>query len=637
MSLDELNKHLQSMDDSEDIHRQHDVDEYNPFGQANTEGENPFLKEREWKEPQKGLTSKQKKILKIIGIIVSVLIVVGLGWWGWEKWKKDSFHEDRVVVSIDGPKDADSTQTVEYFIKYENNNRITLRDVEVVLTYAENFQPIDNVNLKYLSKSSSKVYVGDIKPGAKAEVPFKGIFYAPKDYQVYLRASMDYSVSGRSEKLHSSGQLGVNIDNSPLLLDVVAPREAADGDSVEYVIDYKNLDVRSLEDVQLRAEFPQGFQLVSSNPNTSEGDNVWYMGTLEANQGGKVRIQGKLSGSPDDGKTFKLSLGKMGDDGNFVVYNQRVVNTRMVVAALSIKQSLVNGAENGITKAGANLSYRINYENNSNIGMRNAIVTVEIDSKIVDYSKLSIDRGSFDESKKTISWKASDVPELINIQPKGKGELKFTVPVLEIIPVTGVQDKNFTVRTVAKIDSPDIPSVASENKIIGSSAMELKLGSKVIIETLGYYEDANVENSGPMPLEVGKETTYTMHWTIFNVSNELQDAVLTASIPSGYRWTGKTYPENEHVEFDSRTNIISWRVGGVNPGVGLLEPKREVSFQIGITPQSNQSGRSLTLLNPGTFKAKDGFTKEEINLQIPMKDMQLHEDVSIPPDGYKVK
>ncbi len=637
MSLEELNKHLHSNKDHDDIHRSHDADTYNPFGQENKQEQNPFLKEQEWKEPQKGLTIKQKKILKIIGIILAVSVLSGLIWWGWDKWKKNSFHEDRVSVSIDGPKDADSTQKVEYIIKYENNNRVTLRDVEIIINYSENFQPVDNVNLKYLSKSNSKIYVGDIKPGAKSEVSFKGIFYAPKDYQVYLRASMNYLVSGMPDKFHSSGQLGVNIDNAPLLLDVVAPREAADGDSVEYIIDYKNLDVRSLEGVQLRAEFPQGLQIISSNPNTSEGNNIWYIGTLESNEGGKVRIQGKISGNYDEGKSLKISLGKVGDDGNFIVYNQQVANTKIVASALSIKQSIRNGDAKGIIKAGNELSYVINYENNSDIGIRNAIVEVEIDSKIVDYSKISVKNGFFDESKKTISWKASDAPGLANIQPKGKGTLEFKVPIFKIIPVTSSGDRNLTVRTIAKIDSPDVPSLISQNKIISSNVLELKLGSKVIVETLGYYEDANIKNSGPMPLEVGKETTYTLHWTVFNVSNELQDVVLTSSIPTGYCWTGKIYPENEQIEFDERTNVIYWKIGGVNPGVGLLEPRKEVSFQIGVTPQSNQSGSVLILLNQGVFKAKDSFTNENIEIQIPQKDTQLFEDLSIPPKGYKVE
>jgi len=90
----------------------------------------------------------------------------------------------------------------------------------------------------------------------------------------------------------------------------------------------------------------------------------------------------------------------------------------------------------------------------------------------------------------------------------------FSVPVKSTIPVESSQDKNFTVHLLRKIDSPDIPVPDGSDKIIGSNDLELKLASKVLFNVYGYYNDSKIKNSGPIPMQVGSPTTFTIHWSV---------------------------------------------------------------------------------------------------------------------------
>lgn len=633
MPLDEIKKSLYKDNHARSM-GSHESDNFDPL-HAESDS-NPFVSQHEWQSQADAIKRKRKLIWKIVGGIFIFVIVLGGSWYGYGVWKKNSFLEDRVIVSIDGPQEADSNEIVQYDVTFTNNNRAALHDAEIYLEYAENFQPVDNVNLKYISKGSSKLYIGDIKPRSSETFQIKGTFYAPKDFQVYLRASLKYKVLNRESAYESKSQLGVNIATAPVVLDVVLPRESVDGDSVECVIDYKNLDVRSISEGQVKIEYPQGFQFTSATPSPSKGGNVWYIGTLEQNQGGKIRLQGKISGNPDQIRTFKIMIGRESEGGDFVVYNQRSLQMKMIAAAFSISQEMEMGAKNGIVLPGEELAYLVKFKNTSSIGMRNAIVTVELSGRVLDFSKLNAEKGSFDESKGLITWKASDVSQLAILEPGAEGQVRFKIPVKEMIPVEKDTDKNYVVRSVAKIDSADIPSSNESNKIIGSDILELKLGSKVLFETLGFYNDKNIQNSGPMPLQIGKETTYVMHWNITSVSNDIIDSKVSATLPSGVRWTGKVYPENEKISYDSRSNSIVWKIGTVEAGAGIIKPKREVSFQIGITPQSNQLNRTLILLNKSSFSGNDSFTSQSLILENNEKDTQLREDSKIDSSGYKV-
>lgn len=637
MPIDDLNKELYNYNSKIVPKHKHEGSVYDP-GQTGATAPSPFDEQENWNKPQKGLTTKQKKIAIIGGSIFFAIVLAVAGFFVFRWWQKSAFYQDRVSVYFEGPQEVDSTQDTKYIIHYKNDNRATLKNAEIRLNYSGNFQPTDNVNLKYLSPSSSKIFIGDIAPKSKKTVELVGRFYAPKDFPVYLYASLDFVPSNSSESVSVTNQIGVNITAAPVLLDVIAPQETIDGYDIEYLIDYKNLDIRRMSDMQIRVEFPQGFRISKAQPMPSEKNSYWYIGNMEANQGGKIIINGQLQGVSGDQKSIFVSLGQMDNDGNFVVFDRKEYGTKMVSPVLTINQSLNNKDKDSyVIKPGENLSYEINYKNTGAIGLRDAIIYVQIEGKILDFSKLSIEKGSYDEKTGIITWKASDVPELKNIEPQAAGSVKFSIPVKSRIPADSSSDRNFIVSSVAKIDSPDIPVANGTNKIIGSNKLELKLASKVIFEVNGYYNDSKISNSGPLPLKVGSPTTFTIHWLITNISNDVSNTKIISSLPSGLRWTGKIYPENEKITYSDRTNQIIWDIGDVAAGVGVLAPKRDAAFQIEVIPQSNQVGEPIALINESILSATDTFTGEDIMLRANKKDTQLNEDPSVGYTNGKVE
>ncbi|EKD46912.1 MAG: hypothetical protein ACD_67C00020G0002 [uncultured bacterium] len=627
MPLDELNKQLYDPNSEDIINRSHEKSEYDPVASAGVNA-SPFDEQQQWNRPQKGLSPVQKRNIWIgVAIFFVLALMIGGGFF-YQWWTKNAFHQDRVTMSFEGPKEADSTQPIKYIIHYTNNNRVTLKNAEIQLNYSENFQPMDNLNLKYLSPTASKIFVGDIAPMSQGAVELKGVFYAPKDFPVYLNSQIHFVPSNGTSELFVENKLGVKITAAPVLLEVSAPKLAVDGDRLEYMIDYQNLDVRRISNVQVRVDFPQGFQMSDSQPRASEKEGIWYVGNLESNQGGKIRINGKINGKSEEGKNFVVTLGFLGAEDKFIVYDKQELTTRIVSPILAVTQKL-SDKDGEIINAGELLKFSVMFQNTGNIGLRDAIVTVELKGKILDFSKIDADKGFYDSGKNLIIWKASDVPELANINPKAGGLVTFTVPVKTIIPIENKLDKNFIVSSIAKIDSPDVPTPIDSNKIIGSNSLELKLASKVLFDTRGYFTDSKIENSGPLPLETGRETTFTIHWTIINISNDITGAKVVSSLPTGARWTGEIYPANEKVSYNERTNQIVWDAGDVPSGTGALVPGREIAFQVGVTPQINQVGEPINLLNKSVFTANDPFVGVNVSLGGNSKNTLLFEDPTV--------
>ena len=634
MSLSDLEKKLYDAD-SGIGNRKHEENQFD-ISQAKKADAQILSQEKNWKKTPDTGKFERKKIYKFGAIALGVIFLIASFTVGYVKFKQSAFKESNVTIKIEGPSEVNGSENAKYKVTFKNDNRSDLSNAQILLNYPENFKPKENQDLKINDPANSKIIVGTIKGRAEKSFEITGDFFAAKDDVVYLNATLEYSPSDFSIKFQAKNQLGVKVGSSPLFLEIEAPLETVSGSKTDYVINYKNTSSEYFDGLRLKVEYPDGFSYISSDVSPSEGNNVWYLGSLGPNQDGKIVITGNIKGSGEEGKTIKAYLGYSGADGKFAVYNQKERITKIASSILSISQSLYNQTDLNIDP-GEVLRYTIKFANNGDIAIKDAIITEEIDSRVLDFSKLYLDKGkgSYDASKKTITWRAAELPKLASLAPGDEGEVSFSIPVLEIIPVENSNDNNFTVVSTARIDSPTIPSPIGSNKTIASNVMALKLNSKIILDEKGYYADSGIPNSGPLPPKVGQETSYTIHWKVINVSNDINDVKVVSSLPSGVKWTGKFLPISEAINFNDRTNQIEWNAGNLKNGSGILDTPREVSFQISVTPQINQVGKEILLLSPLILTAKDMFTNIDAKVEVKEKDNKLIEDPSV-DNKYKV-
>ncbi|MFH0969041.1 MAG: hypothetical protein V1804_00870 [Patescibacteria group bacterium] len=623
MSLDDLEKKLYDPDSGIEK-RTHEESQFNPLSSSNS-GLDSLKEEKQWSEQENVPGIDKKKFIKIGAIALGSIILVAAFIVGFVKYRQSAFKQERVSIKIEGLAQVNGFEKTAYKIIFKNDNRASLDNAKILLNYSENFRPDESQNLKIDNPSNSRIILGTIKGNSEGEIDIAGSFLAAKDSTVYINSTLEYTPSSFSIAFQSKSQFGVNIESSPLFLEVEAPLEAVDGNKIDYVVNYRNTSGEYFDGVRLKVEYPEGFSFISSNPSPSEGNIIWYLGSIAPNQDGKIVITGMINGSEQEEKVIKAYLGYASGNGYFVVYNQKEKLTKISSSPLFILQQIDEKADSNVD-AGELLRYSIEYKNNGSIAMQDVVITEEIDSRVLDFSKLESGKGSYDASKKIIIWKASDIPALSSLAPGQGGKISFSVPILGRIPVGNINDSNFTVISTAKIDSPSIANPIGSNKTIASSTLNLKLNSRAVLEVKGYYNDSGIPNSGPIPPKVGQETSYTIHWKIINVSNNLSDVKVVSSLPSGVKWNGKFLPNDESLSFNERTNQVEWAIGNMKNGVGILEPAKEVSFQISVVPQVNQVGEELVLVNPSILTAKDVFTGVDIKSEVGQKDNNISED-----------
>jgi len=129
-------------------------------------------------------------------------------------------------------------------------------------------------------------------PAPKAAAPAPAPAPAPTGDGM-VRSSMAIPTASRGAALSL---------NDHLLVEKVAPREVAIGQSFDYWVKATNKSGVELRDVVIADELPAGFQLASSDPASSganAGRTLWNLGTLAPGQTKSIKVTGKANAAGD--------------------------------------------------------------------------------------------------------------------------------------------------------------------------------------------------------------------------------------------------------------------------------------------------------------------------------------------------
>jgi len=628
MSLFDIRKKLYKKDAPPDI-SEHPISEYNPI--ASKTSTDAYSEEDLWLEKKAGLQVSEKKVIgKGLTALVAILVIILVSVVIYE-FRLVAFNKRNAQVAVSGPEQIKSGQLVRYEIDYKNNNWVNMKNAAIKIQYPENFRPEPDKNFKPDTPTSGIYSLGIVMPRSSGKIVFSGKAYSPKGALIYLKADFSYQPFSFTGQFDANAQLGVSVIPAPIVLEIHGQQDVVSGNVINYAVTYKNDGVEALDDLQVKMSYPEGFTFASSMPAADKEDNVWQLPTLGPGESGRITINGRLEGVNDMTRTARVSIGTMNGE-DFMSYNDEALDTKMTASPLLIAQT-VNDQKQLNVNAGQYLQFKIAYQNSGNIGLRDVIVTEKLDSPVLDYSTLDIKGGKFDASTKLITWKASDIVAFKNLNPGVGGLISFSIHVKKNIPLEGNDKKNFVIVSLAKIDSPDVPTPIATNKIISSNEMDMKLNSKMIIDTKGFYNDTTIPNSGPIPPVVGQETTYTIHWKVMNVSNDISNAKVSAVLPTNATMTGKFFPDDARINYNERTNSIVWDIGKIDAGTGVLNAPLEAAFQIKIKPSVDQFNKEVGLLGISTFSAKDLFTGDELSVSSATKSSSLPEDVPLTKAG----
>lgn len=555
-----------------------------------------------------------RKLVLTIAALALLLLAAGVFFkaGGW------LFAPENVQITINGPKETDSNKVVEYTISFENNNWVDLENAELIITYPTIFRFIAENGFE-ASTSRAILPLGTVKKSSLSSVKIKGSFQSLQDQVALITATLRAAPSGVTSLTDFESRYSIAVEGSSLIIDLAAPLQVGDGQFADYVVTYRNESTVTMENLELRLSYPEGFVPKELIPRPNRDERVWNVPRLAPGESDTVTVHGIITGAQGDVKRIVAELGVPQGDGSLFSYADIVRQTRIIASPLVISQRINSDAFKSAAP-GEGLSYQILFRNNGDVGLRDLIVTVDLDPKYFDVSQLELAGGTYNIQKKQVVFRASDRKQLSLIEPGQGGSIGFSVPVRKDLAL--YNQNNLEIESVAKIDSPDVPTPIGANKIIASNRIAFKVKTAPIFEIEGYHFDA-YGNTGPVPIQVGQETQYTLRLRVGSTINALEETSVNLVLPGQVRYIKTHSVSQGTVGYNDRTGELSWAIGMVAP---REQSQAELVIQIGLTPDPSQIGKELWIINSADFKGKDQWTGDVLERSIQPKSTNLPED-----------
>jgi hypothetical protein len=161
---------------------------------------------------------------------------------------------------------------------------------------------------------------------------------------------------------------------------------------------------------------------------------------------------------------------------------------------------------------------------------------------------------------------------------------------------------------------------------VSSAKRHIKVASKVSLSSQVVRSTGPFTNTGPVPPKAENETTYTVIWTVDNTSSSLSNTEVKSSLPPYVKWLGKVSPSSEDITYNSVDGNIVWNVGNVGTYTLNSTRRRQVAFQVSMTPSITQVNQTPILVNQASLTALDDFTNLELSSNLNSQGIRFGND-----------
>lgn len=558
-----------------------------------------------------------RKII-FIGVILLVIFIL-LGVW---YWQNNNYSKDVLRLEIIGPQEASLFEEVEYTIKYKNNSNFRMEEPRLIFEFPEYTLPSD-----YLSDGQNKTFerrqemgfdeLGDIYPGEEKVIKFKGRLFGKEGDLKTAKAWLSYKPKNLSAKYESATTFSTVIKQIPLTFDFDLSSKIEAGRDFKFSLNYYSNLEYPISNLGIRVDYPQGFEFIESVPKTLD-KTEWDIPVLNKADGGRIEIRGRLAGETQEERMFRSSIG-VWQDNEFVVLKEITRGIEIVEPYLDIFQR-INGSDNYIADPGDLLHYEIFFRNISQEPFSNLFMVVKLDGKAFDLNSVKTDNGQVSKGDSSIVWDWRNVSQLSFLSQGSEGKVEFWVNL-----------KDWSV------NNPGERNAVLKNSVLISQTKKefsTRLNSKLSLTQTAAYNDEAFGNTGPTPPRAGEATTYTITWQVKNYYNDVKNTTVRAVLPQNVRLTGKIFPESESSKFtfDNLSREIVWRLSDGNalePGTGVINSAPSISFQVALTPDSSQRGKTAQIIGEARVRGEDQWTDENIESVVNALDTTLPNDPNI--------
>jgi Domain of unknown function DUF11 len=499
---------------------------------------------------------------------------------------------------------------------------------DLVITYPEGTRSADD---QVTPLPVDRIDLGTIPKGKTVRQTIKSILFGQENTRANIKVSIEYHIEGSSNVFVKDKDYPIFIGSSPIVMTVDSQSEVIPEQEHDFNIKVKSNSTNIIKGLVLKAEYPFGFNFISSSPSTTPGDTTtWVLGDVQPGEERDITLRGTILGGEDQQRVFKFYTGTEDPTDKTNIGTVFVNNTTTLVLkkpfisadlALDGKTSSTYVAEAGTAVRG-----EITWQNNLDVPVNDVVVQAQVTGDMLDKATVHGDQGFYDSTNNTIQWDKTSVATLGTVKPGDVGRFEFAFAALKPTIDNNSTFKNQTLQVNLSIHAKRLNEQNVPEEIASNVSRTVQITSDLSATTKLVRTTGPFVNTGPMPTMPEKASTYTVLVSLKNSYNNIKDVVYTATLPQYVTWLGKTYPSGNGVTYNPDTRQISWPVGDMPSGVGYNSSSKDFAYQVSFLPSLGQNGTTPVIVNSQKFLAKDSFTGLIIESDPPDLDIKTESD-----------
>ena len=530
-------------------------------------------------------------------LIVGILILMAIG--GFYFYQYLTARD--IVFSLKAPANAMLGVPFDIEINIQNNFDNSLKDIKLSMILPEGTAfAAESAEKRTLNRSFGDL---DKKSGLQEKIPL--IIFGNEQSLKKFEIAVSYfpPTLGPKARFEQVKSVEVAVEEPGIKLDLIAPQKVLNNEDFEIEVQYQNVSDIDFSGVELELDYPKFFTFKNTTINPSAGNNVWKIGDLAKNSDkGSLVIKGSVISAEKSFFEIKGSL-KAEFFGQKYLISKKAAGLNIAQSPLALNITL-NDQLNYLASLNSDLKYKINFRNNSDVGLNDVVIKAKLTGEMFNFQNLRTP-GFFNSKDNTIIWNVANTPGLRLVAPGSEGFVEFEIETKEAYPIKRVSDKNFVLKVEAEISSPTVPYYVASEKTIGLADLKTKVGGKI---TINSFIDKRI-----IAPKVNTPANFTIRWTITNYSTDVKNIEVRAFLQSGVRWTGQTQTNaTSTLAYNERTQEITWLIDRIPATKGIISKAVEAVFQIEATPNITQVGQPMPLLSETAMKGFDEFGNLEL-------------------------
>jgi hypothetical protein len=359
------------------------------------------------------------------------------------------FTGSKVEIFISGNNNVVAGEAVQYEIVYRNRENAKLKNLKMIVKYPSNFVFVSSTPAP-LGASRNTWELPDLGPNSNGKLILNGYFTndASSSENIYrfFDADFYYNSENFNSLFNASGQTQVVIRQPSVSFNMESLGHWQINQNSTMVFNYDNQEAVDLKGLVVKANLPNDFVLVSSQPEISDRKQhdgfhevFWKIDELLAKTKQYVLLDGYFKNIPNEGSDIQVygELFMSQGDQKTILADDKVllsVEGKSVTLGLKIFDQIATQSLGNQEK----INYKISYANQSGDDLKNVELELWVDdfitkdpllhvlnwNRVTDSHDGSIHRT--DPGAK-INWDKSNIPGFALLKDGEKGEFSVII------------------------------------------------------------------------------------------------------------------------------------------------------------------------------------------------------------------